>query len=241
MVDPTASDDDAIAELRRRERRANRGVYLIALAPVAGGAIIAIDRWDNMGASSRWVLAVAGAVLLAGLGWLLWQRPPLAAYGPRIIARRTDEIQRGRARQLWAYPVLILCFTPQIIAATRYVIDGGGPKLLGLPRGVATVSYLSVIAITLLVTVVATWMMLMGTGYPQSIRTVMDDELSRDHRAKATASGFAAALVGGIAAFAAGLIEPRWAVLGLPFVITGALAVAAVHFALMDRRAGLDV
>ena len=219
MAEPATSDDDAIERLRDKERRAKRGVYLIAFAPLVGGVIAAVGGRDHMGAASWWALGVAGAAVLAGFAWLIWQRPPPAAYGPRIVARRTDELQRGRSRQLWAYPILIFCFAPQIIAATRYVIDRGGPTLLGLPPGIATVSYLLVIAISLLTTVVVTGMMLMGAGYPNAIRPVMDDELSRVHRAKAIASGFAAALVGGTGALAAGLIEPRWAVLGLPFVI----------------------
>jgi hypothetical protein len=111
-----------------------------------------------------------------------------------------------------------VCLAPQIIMATQYVLNRGGPTPLGLPRGIATISYSLVIAICLLTTVVATDM-LMGAGYPKTIRPVMDDELSRVYR---------------------GLIEPRWAVLGLPFVITGSLAVAAVHFALMERRADLS-
>jgi hypothetical protein len=154
--------------------------------------------------------------------------------------KTTDEMQRGRSRQLWAYPIIIVCLAPQIIMATQYALDRGGPRPLGLPRGVATISYFLVLAICLLTTVIATGMMLMGAGYPKTIRPVMDDELSRAYRAKAIASGFLASLVGGIAAFGAGLIEPRWAVLGLPFVITGSLAVAAVHFALLERRADLS-
>jgi hypothetical protein len=240
MIDPVTSDDEIIARLQGQERRVKWVVYLIAFAPVAGCAIAVIGGRGGMSAASWWAVAVAGSVVLAGFAWLLWQRPSPAAYGPRIVARRTDEMQRGRSRQLWAYPLIILCLAPQVIMATQYVLDRGGPTPLGLPRGIATVSYFLVIAICLLTAVIVTWLMLMGAGYPKTIRPVMDDELSRAHRAKAIASGFLASFVGGTAAFAAGLIEPRWAVLSLPFVTTGSLAVAAVHFALMERRADLS-
>jgi len=83
-------------------------------------------------------------------------------------------------------------------------------------------------------------MMLMGVGYPSTIRPAMDDELSRSQRTKAIESGFLTSCVSGTATFAAGLIEPRWAVFALPFVVTGSIAVAAVHFAMLDRRAGLS-
>lgn len=240
MIDPKPTDDELIAQLREKERRARRVVYLIALAPVVGAAFVVIGSRARIGAASWWAMGVACAVVMAGLAWLMRQRPPPEAYGSRIVARRTDEIQRGRARQLWAYLLLIVCFAPQILIGTQYALNRGGPTPLGLPRGIATNSYFLVMAISLLATVVTTWMMLMGVGYPKTIRRVMDDELSRAHRSEAIASGFLGSLVGAAAAFAAGLVEPRWAVMGLPFVITGALAVAAAHFALLDRRADLS-
>lgn len=235
-----SADDQIIAELRDKERRAKWVVYLIAFAPVVGCAIAVICGQGKMSAASWWAVGVAGSLVLTGVALLIWHRPPPAAYGARIVAKRTDEIQRGRSRQLWVFPVQILCLAPQIVAGTQHILDGGGPKLLGLPQGIATVGYLAVMAILLLTMVVATWMMLMGTGYPKAFRAVMDDELSRAHRAKAIASGFMASLVGGLAVFAAGLIEPRWAMLSLPFVVTGSLAVAAVHFATLEQRADLS-
>jgi hypothetical protein len=240
MINPPTSDDEVIAQMRDRERRARWVVYLVAFAPVVGCTIAVTGGRGTMNVASWWAVGVAGSVVLAGFAWLLWQRPPPAVYRPRIVARRTDEMQRGRSRQLWAYPIIIVCLAPQIIMARQYALDRGGPRPLGLPRGVATISYFLVLAICLLTTVVATGMMLMGAGYPKTIRPVMDDELSRAYRAKAIASGFLASFVGGIAALGARLIEPRWAVPGLPFVITGSLAVAAVHFALLERRADLS-
>jgi len=234
------SDDETIARLRDKERRAKWGVYAVALAPIAGSAVAVICGRGKMTPASWWAVGVAGSVLLAGLAWLLWQRPSAAAYGPRIVARRIDEIQSGRSRQLWVFPLEVLCLAPQIVVATQYLLNRGGPKLLGLPRGIATTSYLLMIAIGLLTMVVVTLMMLMGVGYPRTIRPAMDDELSRAQRTKAIESGFLTSCVGGTAAFAAGLIEPRWAVLALPFVVTGSIAAAAVHFAMLDRRASLS-
>ena len=237
MRDPQATDDEAIAQLRDQERRARWGVYVMALAPLVGCAIAVISGRGTMNAAAWWAVSVAGSALLGGFAWLLWQRPSRAAYGPRIVTRRADEMQRGRSRQLWAYPLIVLCLAPQMIMATRYVLDRGGPRLLGLPPGIATGGYLVFLAISLLTAVFATWMMLTGVGYAKALRSVMDDELSRALRARAIASGFLASLIGGTAVFVAGLIEPRWAVLSLPFVISGSLAVAAAHFALLDRHA----
>ena len=233
------NDEEIIARLRAKERRARWIVYLIALAPVLGAAAAVILGRGRMSPASWWAVGVAGVLLVTGVAWLFWQRPPPAAYGARIVARRTDEIQRGRSRQLWVFPLEVLCLAPQIVLATQYVLNRGGPRLLGLPPGIATTGYLLVIAICMLTLIVVTLLALMGIGYPKILRRVMDDELSRAQRTKAIASGFLAACTGGVAAFAAGLIEPRWAVLVLPFVVTGAVAVAAVHFAILDRRAGL--
>jgi hypothetical protein len=240
MSSGTTTDDEIIGRLRDQERRARRVVYVIALAPVVGCALAVFCGRGQMSGASWWAVGAAGALVVTGLAWLAWQRPSPAAYGARIVARRTDEIQRGRARQLWVFPLEVLCLAPQIVAGTRHVLDRGGPRLLGLPAGIATTSYLLVLTSALLVMAVVTLMMLMGAGYPRALRAVMDDELSRAQRAKAIASGFTACLVGGLAAFAAGLVEPRWAVLSLPFVVTGSLAIAAVHFAILDRRADLS-
>lgn len=231
-------DDAIIARLRDRERRAKWVVYAIALAPVVGSAAAVIFGRGRLSPASWWAVGVAFSVVFLGLAWLLWQRPSATAYGPRIVAKRTDDIQRSRSRQFWVFPVEVVCLAPQIVLATQYVLNRGGPKLLGLPPGLATTAYLLVIAICLLTLVAATLMTLMGVGYPKIFRPVMDDELSRAHRTQAITSGFLASCVAGTAAFAAGLIEPRWAVLALPFVVTGSLAVAAMHFAILDRRAG---
>jgi hypothetical protein len=141
------------------------------------------------------------------------------------------------ARALWLFPVQILLFAPAIVKETQHILDHGADRLLGLPRGIATTGYLVMMAFGLLTMMVATLMSLMGAGFPKSIRPVLDDELSRAQRAKAIGSGYVASFLGGLIALAAGLIQPRWAVLVLPFVILGSLAVAAVHFAILDRQA----
>jgi hypothetical protein len=210
-------------------------VLAVAIASVLCGFFAYYFGRGNMSPVSWWAVAAAGLVALAALIWLM--RTPAAAYEPRIVAKRTDEMQRSRARVLWLFPVQILLFAPAIVTETQHILDRGAVRLLGLPRGIATTGYLVVMAIGLLTMMVATLMVLMGAGYPKAIRPVMDDELSRAQRAKAIASGFVASFVGGLIALAAGLNQPRWAVFALPFVILGSLAVAAVHFAILDRQA----
>jgi MFS family permease len=235
MSPGSATDEIIIAQLRRRQRAAKWVVLAVAIASALGGLLAYYFGRGSMSAASWWAVAAAVAVALAAAIWLL--RTPAAAYEPRFVAQRTDELQRSRARVLWLFPVQILLFAPTIVKETQHILDRGADQLLGLPREIATTGYLALIAIGLLAMMVATLMNLMGKGYPNAIRTVMDDELSRAQRAKAIASGFLASFVGGLIALAAGLIQPRWAVLALPFVIMGSLAVAAVHFAILDRQA----
>jgi hypothetical protein len=235
LMSPVAvTDEEIIAQLQRRQRGAKWVVLAVAIASALGGAF-AYYFGRGKSTASWWAVAAAGAVALAALAWLM--RTPAAAYEPRIVAKRTDELQRSRARVLWLFPVQILLFAPAIVKETQHLLDHGADRLLGLPRGIATTGYLIMMAIGLLAMMVATLMNLLGKGYPSAIRTVMDDELSRAQRAKAIASGFIASCVGGLIALTAGLIQPRWAVLALPFVILGSLAVAAVHFAILDRQA----
>ncbi len=234
MSSGAATDEEIIAQLRSRQRGARWVVLAVAIASALGGALAYHFGRGNMSTASGWAVAAAGLVALAALIWLL--RTPAAAYEARIVAKQTDELQRSRAQALWLFPVQILLFAPAIVKETQHILDQGADRLLGLPRGIATTGY-PVMAIGLLIMMVATLMVLIGAGYPKAIRPVMDDELSRAQRAKATASGFVASFVGGLVALAAGLIQPRWAVLALPFVILGSLAVAAVHFAILDRQA----
>jgi len=235
LMSSGASDEEIIAQLQRRQRGAKWVALAVAIASALGGFFAYYFGRGNMSAASWWAVAAAGALALAALIWLM--RTPAAAYEPRIVAKRTDEMQRSRARVLWLFPVQILLFAPAIVRETQHLLDHGADRLLGLPRGIATTGYLVMMAIGLLTMMVATLMVLIGAGYPKAIRPVFDDELSRAQRAKAIASGFVASFVGGLIALTAGLIQPRWAVLALPFVILGSLAVAAVHFAILDRQA----
>jgi hypothetical protein len=236
MSTAAVTDEQIIAQLRGRQRWARWVVFAVAIASVLGGAFAYYFGRRHMIAASWWAVAAAGSLTLAALIWLM-RTPPAAAYEARIVAKRTDELQRNRSRVLWLFPLQILLFAPAIIKETQHILDGGADRLLGLPRGIATTGYLVMMAIGLLTMMVTTLMVLIGAGYPKAIRPVMDDELSRAQRAKAIASGFVASFVGGLIALAAGLIQPRWAVLALPFVIMGSLAVAAVHFAILDRQA----
>jgi hypothetical protein len=235
MSSGAATDEEIIAQLRSRQRGARWVVLAVAIASALGGAFAYYFGRGNMGSASWWAIAAAGLVALAALIWLL--RTPAAAQEPRIVAKRTDELQRSRARALWLFPVQILLFAPAIVKETQHILDHGADRLLGLPRGIATTGYLVMMAFGLLTMMVATLMSLMGAGFPKSIRPVLDDELSRAQRANANGSGYVASFLGGLIALAAGLIQPRWAVLVLPFVILGSLAVAAVHFAILDRQA----
>jgi len=236
------SEEQIIAKMRDKERRARRVVYVVVpLLSILAFVIAFVGGRGKMSNAFWWAVGIASSVVLCGLVWLIWQRPPAAIFSASIVAKRTDEIQRGYLRQLWVFPVEVLCLAPLVVAATRHLIDRGGPKLIGLPAGIATTSYLLVLGAGLLTMMAVTLMMLLGVGFPKAIRPALDDELNRAQRATAIVSGFITSLVGGLGAFVAGLIEPRWAVLALPFVIMGSLAVAAVHLVVLDRRADASV
>ncbi len=236
------SDEVIVAQLRAKERRARRVVYLVVpLVSILAFSVAFIGGRGKMHLAPWGAVGLFCAVILASVGWLIWQRASPESYGPRIIVRRTDEIQRGRSRQLWVLPAEVVCLAPLVVAGTQYVMDRGGPKLLGLPGGIATIGFLVLLAAGILVMLAVTMLMLIGVGYPEALRPALNDELSRAQRSKAIASGFVAAMVGGIVVYGAGLIEPRWAVLGLPFVVMGSLAVAAVHFVILDQCADAGV
>lgn len=232
------SEEQIIAQMRDKERLARRVVYVVVpLVSMLAFATAFIGGRGTMNNAFWWAVGIGSALIFCALAWLTWSRPPAAVLTASIVAKRTDEFQRGYLRQLWVFPIEVLCLAPLVVAATRHLLDPRGPKLIGLPAGIATTSYLLVLGAGLLTLVVVTLLLLLGVGFPKAIRPALDDELNRAQRATAVVSGFVASLVGGLGAFVAGLIEPRWAVLGLPFVIMGAIAVSAVHLVVLDRRA----
>src|ERR1700690_3583980 len=132
-------DDEIIAQLRSRQRGAKWVVLAVAIASVLCGFFAYYFGRGDMNPVSWWAVAAAGLVALAALIWLM--RTPAAACEPRIVAKRTDEMQRSRARVLWLFPVQILLFAPAIVTKTQHILDRGAVRLLGLPRGIATTGY----------------------------------------------------------------------------------------------------
>lgn len=71
----------------------------------------------------------------------------------------------------------------------------------------------------------------------KAVRELLNDEATRDHRARACAAGFWAVAVMSLILYGLSLIEPLRAADILHLILSVAVAVPALRFAMLERRA----
>lgn len=71
----------------------------------------------------------------------------------------------------------------------------------------------------------------------REVRALMDDEVTRAHRADALALGFLATMLAAVGYYLVGVFEPTGAREALHGVVTIGIAVALLRFAVLERRA----
>jgi hypothetical protein len=70
----------------------------------------------------------------------------------------------------------------------------------------------------------------------KAVRRLMDDEVTRVHRASALSLGFLVAMVAGIALYAVDLVTPMTAREAVHIVVTLGIATALVRFGMLERK-----
>ncbi|HYD23920.1 MAG TPA: hypothetical protein VEB68_03925 [Croceibacterium sp.] len=141
-------------------------------------------------------------------------------------AERADRLSRRRARML---PLLAVFFLTQQAA---FFLEGSGGD------AGRTVDHVKLGAWLLLsgVLLAALW-----TGgfwlQKREVRDLMDDEVTRGHRAAALSLGFLVAMLTAIALYLVDLFEPMTARMAIHLVVTAGIAAALLRFGLLERRA----
>lgn len=212
----------------RREIRNGLGRFVMGggfTLAVAGG-LIAADGHPMVGLT----MVALGAP--AGLIGALWAWRNRAGEDARRLGNSPGKVERAhrnRAIMLVLSPLFMLMFAAISVDATGKLLAGEGDNLDWLMIG-AVIAY--------------AWLgplIVLGRGgLTASQRRLLEDELTRHHRATAVATGLVALLAGMSAVIVVGLFEPAWAVRLAPLVMCLAGAVTTLRFGWLDRKAARD-
>ncbi len=141
-------------------------------------------------------------------------------------AEEADRLSRRRARVL---PILALVFISQQAA---FFVEGSGG---GAERAVDQVK-------------LGAWLVLSGVllaalftgGFwlrKREVRALMDDEVTRAHRAAALSIGFLVAMLAAIGLYLVDLYEPMTSRMAIHLIVTAGITAALLRFGLLERRA----
>jgi len=75
-----------------------------------------------------------------------------------------------------------------------------------------------------------------GLVLGRKVRPLLEDELTRSHRARAYAWGFWAAMVSAIALYAVDMLDPVTAREAIHIIVSAGIGVALLTFSILDRR-----
>jgi hypothetical protein len=70
----------------------------------------------------------------------------------------------------------------------------------------------------------------------RAVRTLMDDEVTRAHRASALSLGYLVTILGAIALYFLDMIEPMSSRVAIHLIVTIGIAAALVRFGMLERR-----
>ncbi|RYG16341.1 MAG: hypothetical protein EON96_08950 [Caulobacteraceae bacterium] len=203
----------------------------LALASIAALAFIGmgVALWarqagllDSLDAAT--ILVVCSLTGVAGLGLAITYTPGDIPPSPKLD--RWEKAQKNRSLNLIAQ----VCLGPVFLSNW----SPGAVELLA--EGRVLMGVLNVAAVV--VWVLSPAVILMGWSKPpREDRGFVDDELDREFRARALASGFITLLVSGAATYVASLLAPATTPHLLPVALWFGGAVACAHFIWLHHRA----
>lgn len=215
----------------RREIRNGLGRFVMgAGAALAGvGALKLLDGSAWHPAVAWWLIGVGTPVALIGAiqAWRNRPGPDARRLGtsPGVVERA----HRNRSIMLVLSPLFMVIFAAISFQATGNLLAGVGDNMDRLHIG-AVILY--------------AWLgplIVLGRGGLTSTqRRVLEDELTRHHRATAVGTGLVVLMIGVSAVIVLGLWRPEWAVRLAPLVMCLAGAVTTLRFGWLDRKASRD-
>ncbi len=139
------------------------------------------------------------------------------------LTDRAERIGRKRARMLPILPVLLLAQQGSYFSSTE---SGRTVDHVHLAAWI-----IMTLAVLLLLSTNGFW------NYRRDLRKLLDDEVTRDHRARAMATGFVSAMLSGIVLFAMKGALEFTAAEAIHLIVSAGLIAALLRFAWLERRA----
>lgn len=150
--------------------------------------------------------------------------------GKRSNVEEADQLSRRRARML---PILAIIFLTQQAAYFGDRFEGAG-------AAVRTVDHVKIGAWLILSIVLLLALTTGGFWFkPREVRALLDDEVTRAHRAAALQLGFVVTMAGAFLIYGLASFEPVSARDAIHLLVTIGICTALVRFGLLERRAHL--
>lgn len=223
----TAERERLEAREARRERRLRWALTVMWLALLLAVAM-GLAGWRGVldDAAAIALLAGLSSVALASAAAALAFAPGADRLRLHGLGGRRDREQRARTAQLMVLPASLLVMICIGALNAHRMLDGERETAVLLP------------ALIVPLLVLAPPMMVMGwDGGARKLRRFLEDELTREYRARAITTGFWVLLGSVTAIYVFGLWFPGDAVSILPLALWAGGSAAALRFALLHRRA----
>ena len=215
----------------RRETRNGLGRFVMGLGVslMAAGGLMRFDGPASHPAVATWMIGIGAPIALIGALWAWRNRAGEDARRLGGSAEVVERAHRNRSIMLTLSPLFTLLFAAISIDATGKLLSGEGDNMDRLMIG-AVIAY--------------AWLgplIVLGRGgLTASQRRLLEDELTRHHRALAVATGLVVLMVGVSAVVVVGLWRPDWGVRLAPLAMCAAGAATTLRFGWLDRKAGQD-
>ena len=215
----------------RRETRNGLGRFVMGLGVslIGVGLLVRFDGPASHPDAAMWLMTAGAPLALAGAIWAWANRPGEDAKRLGASVAVVERAHRNRSIMLVLSPLFMLFFAGASLVATQDLLAGQGDNIDRLMIG-AVIAY--------------AWLgplIVMGRGgLTARQRRVLEDELTRHHRAMAVGLGLVTLLAGVSGALVVGLWRLEWGVQALPLVLCLAGAATTLRFGWLDRKAAQD-
>jgi hypothetical protein len=227
------ADDEILALARRVDMRRKFALMAVLLGLVVAGAGASQFTPGEQVEFSPLVLdavfAVAGAMILIGGLVMLFSRTPLEARAGRVAMIRAERHRAKRNVAFLMMPVSLGLMLMGVVQALNRTVDGGP---VGHIQAFEVCCF-----IVFLVTFVA---LLSGRGLDRWAKPVLDDELSRQIRARALGLGYLVMAAGLAGLVATSLFDRGLTIDLIPVVAALGVGAASVRLFWLERAAGAD-
>jgi hypothetical protein len=222
-------DEQLLARVQKMEFRNKVGLVLVLLGAVA--AVAGATEWIPTAPTDKylWMIcaAVATVAIAAGLTLRLTSRVPAEARRGRLAMIRAERSQAKRQIAYLLMPLSLGFMLPGVVQATSHVAGGAPIQHTELFVVVCFVAFLLAFAL-----------LIAGRGLDRWAASILNDELSRELRAKALQLGYAILLPGVAALFVVGLFNRDLAIELAPILAALGVGGPAVRLFWLERAAG---